>query len=246
MEPDAILERPRLERRLDDVMTRRLGLVIAGAGYGKSTLAAAWAADRSTAWCALDAGARDVRVLARRLFRALDVVVPGLPSELEAAAQRVGADGEDEAQSVRADRLAALVCESLEARLEDDLVIVIDDLHELPAEDAGLRFIEGLVRGAPPRLHLLITSRWPMPFPIERLRGQGQVVELSGGQLRFDRDELAALLEGLDPPAPHLVEALQARTEGWPALVRLVIESMRDEPVDERERVVDRLGEPTG
>jgi DNA-binding SARP family transcriptional activator/tetratricopeptide (TPR) repeat protein len=246
VELGAILARPRLERRLDDVRTRRLGLIIAGAGYGKSTLVAAWAAGRQAAWCSLDGDARDVRVLAQRLIRALGALLPGLPAELDATAQRAGADGDGEEAASRADTLAALLCETLESRLEEDTFLVIDDFHELPAGEPGVRVVEGLVRGAPPRLHLIITSRWPLPFPIERLRGQGQVIELTGDQLRFDRSEVEAILLRLDPPAPGLTDDLMARTEGWPALVRLVVESMRVEVPERRERALQRLVEPGG
>ena len=96
--------------------------------------------------------------------------------------------------------------------------------------------MEGLVRGAPSGVHLIVTSRRPVPFPIERLRGQGQVVEIHADMLRFDRDEVAALLERLTPPATELADELMRRTDGWPALVRLVVESLRDVPPDERAR----------
>jgi DNA-binding SARP family transcriptional activator len=242
----ATLPRPRLERRLDDVRARRLGLVIAGAGYGKSTLVATWSASHPAAWCSLDHDAREIRVLSQRLIRSLGELLPRLPAEHEAMAQRAGADGDAEEATSRAETLAALLCETLESQLDDDAVLVIDDFHELPAGEPGAHLVEGLVRGAPPKLHLIITSRWPLPFPIERLRGQGQVVELTGDQLRFDRSEVEAILARLDPPAPELTDALMERTEGWPALVRLVVESMRDGAPELRARTLQRLGEPSG
>ena len=57
--------------------------------------------------------------------------------------------------------------------------------------------IESLCRQAPPRLHLVLASRSELPFPIERLRGQGQVLELAGAELAFDADETATLLASL-------------------------------------------------
>jgi ATP/maltotriose-dependent transcriptional regulator MalT len=247
MHDGGYLPRPRLESRLDAVMTRRLAVIVAGAGYGKSTLVGAWAADRPTAWCALDDGAAGLRAIAGRTIRAFRTIVPDLPNEVEMAVRWSSPDAADAGDDeVRAQAQAALLCEALATRLSEHAVLVIDDLHEIPVGSASLRFIDALVRGAPPTLHVVVTSRQPIPFAIQRLRGQGQIVEIGADRLRFDDEEAAALLARLEPPMPEAGADVTRVTEGWPALVRLVIESFRDEPPDDRARALERLVEPGG
>jgi DNA-binding SARP family transcriptional activator len=249
----AILPRDRLRARLDDLLTRRLAVIVAGAGYGKSTLVASWLADRPAAWVRLDAGTTTMTGIAGRTIRAITRALPDLPPELLASAEhatsheRVAGSGEHAGDPLaQADAVAAILGEVLEARVGTDLVIVFDDLHELAGAESALRFVAGLIRGAPVGVRLVVTSRRPVPFPIERLRGQALVVELGAEQLRFDDTEVEALLDRLDPPATDLAAELQQRTQGWPALVRLVIESLRDVPAPDRRAALARMVEPGG
>ena len=163
-----LLPRPRLRARLDDLVGRRLGILVAGAGYGKTTLVDAWLEDRPAAWVRLDPGAVSLQVLAGRTIRALRRAVPDLPAELVASGERatslesdpVAADATaDDGRLLadRADAVSASIAEALEAHLADDLFLVLDDLHELGDAPAAMRFVEGLVRGTPPAVHLIVT-----------------------------------------------------------------------------------------
>src|SRR5919204_251510 len=110
----------------------------------------------------------------------------------------------------------------LQARLDRPVALVLDDLHELPADGAAVRAVEALCRQAPGALHVVLVSRAELPFSIDRLRGQGQVLELGGGELAFDAREVRALLEAELGGEPGDVAAtLHSVTEGWPAAVRL-------------------------
>ena len=247
---EAVVARPRLEERLGDVLTRRLAIVSGAAGYGKSTLVAAWAAglppNVSIAWCGLDPEASELRVLVERVGLALDRAID-LRTNLAAAADR--ATTGDEADAIaRAEGIAALLCDGIEARLEgaNPLVLVVDDLQEIAGSDPGVRFVESIVRGAPPDLHIVLTSRVAIGFPIERLRGQGQVVEITPEQLLFDRTETAELLDGLRPTASDLLDPVLKLTGGWPAMTRLVLESLRSARPEERAAALARIREPEG
>ena len=104
------------------------------------------------------------------------------------------------------------------AELPHPLVLVMDDYHliDTPAIHAGVALI---AERAPPQLRLLLASRTPPPLPLERLRVRGQLAELGAEQLRFTAAEAAALLGavmGLQL-APAVVAELTARTEGWGA-----------------------------
>ncbi|MGH3022798.1 MAG: tetratricopeptide repeat protein, partial [Gaiellaceae bacterium] len=241
------LTRARLEERLDVGLARRLTIVVAGAGFGKSTLLGAWAGRHSSAWYALGAEDRQLASLARGLFGALRLRVPDLQPDLVAAIEGLQGPDPDPDEPGRSDAYAALLCAALQDRLERDLVLILDDVHELGADGAPVRLLESLVRQAPPALHVMIASREEPPFPIERLRGQGQVVELTARELAFGPEETRLLLEealgaGLDDIAADLQEG----TGGWPAAVRLGLEALRNVSPRERRRTLEGLRRPGG
>jgi ATP/maltotriose-dependent transcriptional regulator MalT/DNA-binding SARP family transcriptional activator len=237
----AMLERPGLERRLDDVLDRRLALVEAGAGYGKTTLVQNWSRGHRVAWHTVGPDDREVWVLARNVAQALraevrDLEVTGLPA---------GAGAEDDARQTG--RLAAYLCGAVAGHLHDDLVLVLDDVHEIGASDASGRLLTDLCRQAPDRLHLVLVSRPEVSLRIARLRAQGQVCDITGRDLAFDVSEVADLLAGaLGTEARVLAPALDDATGGWPAAVRLAVEALRSASHDERERILANLVGPDG
>jgi DNA-binding SARP family transcriptional activator len=218
-----LLARPRLERRLDEVFGKRLASVVAGAGYGKSTLLASWCADIDSASYAVSPRDESVDRLARALGAAVGARLPAL-------AVSMGDSAASDAE--RADGFAGLLCERLESALSHDLVLVLDDVHELRAGTGGARLVESLCRQAPPLLHLVLASRAAPPFPVQRLRGRGEVLELTSDELAFTLDEVVALA-GADAGPP-----LHEATGGWPAAVRLALES--------RDSALEKLARPEG
>jgi ATP/maltotriose-dependent transcriptional regulator MalT len=224
--PAAWVDRPALLTRLDEVGARRLTTVVAGAGFGKSTLLAAWAARVPAAWYSLQPEDASLPTFLRGLVDALRLRLPNLPDELGTAlAAPLGPDADELA---RADGFAAALGEALELRLRGDLVLVLDDVHELPAGGPPARLVEGLARHAPASFHLVLSSRTEPPFPIQRLRGRGQVLELDGGLLALDLAETGELLAAtLGPDGRGLREPLHRTTGGWPAAACLAVESLR-------------------
>src|SRR3954452_4127733 len=83
--PAGAIRRPALEARLADALDRRLTAVVAGAGFGKSTVLAAWAAQRDAAWYTATPADAALGVFARGLVRALRASVPRLPPSVSAA-----------------------------------------------------------------------------------------------------------------------------------------------------------------
>ncbi len=235
--PPSTLARPRLESRLDGALDRRLTLVSAGAGFGKSTLVASWAARVNSAWYALSAEDQEALLLADGLLQALRLREPNLPEELIGLDSARGPEAEADAL-VRVEAAASLICEGLAKRLGRDLVLVVEDVHELDNAVASVHLLERLCREAPPGLHLVLTSRAELPFGIERLRGRGQVLEVRAAELAFTEDEVAALL-----PADSIDLAAEVRavTDGWPAAVRLAGEALESVPAQERDSALARV-----
>jgi ATP/maltotriose-dependent transcriptional regulator MalT len=228
--PAGYIPRPALAARLAAVVERRLTVVVAEAGFGKSTMLASWWDEAPCAWYTADRGDRDLPSLARRLSDALRLRVPNLPAELERLADAVAGPAPE--QRSRADSLASRLAGVLHEQLATDFILVIDDVHELAAASPSARLVEALCRHAPPRLHLVLSGRRRPPFPIERLRGRGQLLEISGDQLEFTPAEVRELLEAQlgSPAASGIADELHALTGGWPAAVVLAVEALRESP----------------
>jgi ATP/maltotriose-dependent transcriptional regulator MalT len=116
---------------------------------------------------------------------------------------------------------------------ESEVALVLDDYHLIEAQPVhgSLAF---LLEYRPPRLQLLLASRADPPLPLARLRARGQLAELRAAELRFTREEAAAVLhEAAEPDLPlpeAAVAALAARTEGWVAGLQLAGLSLRGQP----------------
>jgi ATP/maltotriose-dependent transcriptional regulator MalT/DNA-binding SARP family transcriptional activator len=243
--PVAWVDRPELLRRLDEIRTRRLTTVVAGAGFGKSSLLAAWAAGVHSAWYSLQPEDAGLPTFLRGLVDALRLRVPNLPDELGTALG--GSLGPDTDELARADGFAAELGEALELRLDGDLVLVLDDVHELPAGGPPARLVEGLARHAPAAFHLVLSSRTEPPFPIQRLRGRGQVLELDGTLLALGAAETGELLAAaLGPDARELSGSLHRMTGGWPAATCLAVEALRRQRPTEWASSLTSLHRPGG
>ena len=245
--PAPLLPRPRLRAILDDVHRRRLTSVVAGAGFGKSTLLAAWASDLNCAWYTVSSDDVSLATFAHGVADALRLRVPALPVDAANAVKAGAGPGSGEDDAGRGRGFAALICEILQSELRRDLVLVLDDVHEIAPSAGAIQAIEALCRQAPERLHLVLASRAELPFPVERLRGQGQVMEITGSQLAFDVDETATLLTELTGDAdPAVAAELHRLTGGWPAAVRLAVESLRGVAPADMPAALERMRRPGG
>jgi LuxR family transcriptional regulator, maltose regulon positive regulatory protein len=213
------LDRPRLTSILEAAETP-LTLVVAPAGWGKTTLLAQWAAeairDRSVGWLTVDAGDDDPH-------RFWSYVVNSLRSG--------GAAVSDSA-------LAALAVPALDPievaipQLLNDLaasgqphILVVDDYH-LVGDTRIREAVEYLITYLPHGSRLVIGTRTDPPLPLARWRGRGLITEIRADLLRFDGHEVADLL-GIEPAQ---VAELLHRTEGWAAGVQLVAMASREGP----------------
>ena len=216
-----IVPRPRLIERLDEGLCRKLSLVSAPAGFGKTTLLGGWVAgsDRRVAWLSLDAEDNDPARFLSHLVAALRTIAADIGEGVVGALR---SPHPPPAESI----LTALLNEIV--TIEDDLVLVLDDYHVIDAEpvDAALAF---LLEHLTPRMHLVIATREDPSLPLARLRARGQLTELRAADLRFALSETAEFLEGAMglSLSPEDVAALETRTEGWIAGLQLAAISMQ-------------------
>ncbi len=239
-----VLSRPRLEKKLDKCLSKRLALLTADAGFGKSTLLATCAGKWNAGWVELTNEERDLAAVAARVLAAIAAAGITPPKGARAFTDAVtGADDDGE----RTSAVASALCRSLADQLDAEFVLILEDVHNLGARVPAVQLIEALVRQAPPRLHIVLSSRSAPPFGTQRLRGQGQVVDITGAELAMTRGEVGALVgRTLDTDAEALGGALFALTSGWPAAVRLAIEALRDVSPADRMGAVERLRRADG
>jgi ATP/maltotriose-dependent transcriptional regulator MalT len=207
-----------------------LSLIVAPAGFGKTSLLADWADvdPRPFAWVAIDVQDNDPMMLWSYIASVLGRIVDGgrrassfdglarMPDPAAAVAAEIDAD----------DTPAVLV-------LDDYHLVENDDCH-----DSVMRFVEL----SPPNLQVAIASRSDPPFPVARLRAIGELLELRATDLQFAPDESEELLNdrlelNLEPDS---VEILHDRTEGWPAGLYLAYLSMQTTP--DRRAFVETFG----
>ncbi|HLX57356.1 MAG TPA: AAA family ATPase, partial [Ktedonobacteraceae bacterium] len=216
-----VVSRPRLIERLNEGLHRKLTLIAAPAGFGKTTLLSAWVEgiERPTAWLSLDAGENDPILFLTYLVAALQTIAPTIGEGVLGVLQ---SSPPPPTEAI----LVALLNEI--TRLPDHFVLVLDDYHVIDARpvDVALTY---LVEHLPPQMHLVIATREDPQLPLARLRAQGQLTELRATDLRFTAFEAAGFLTqvmGLNLSAADIA-ALEDRTEGWIAGLQLAALSMQ-------------------
>ena len=236
-----LIGRPRLEDRLDDAFGRRLTLVVAGAGFGKSTLLSAWSRDLESISYTLTPNDTSVSSLRQGLAAAVQAHLPELAAELVEPQSARASTGDD----TGADAFVSQLCELLAREIRHDLVLILDDVHELDSAPGAARLLGALCRQAPQNVHVVLGSRAHPPFPVERLRGQGQVLEIDASALGFELEEVAQLLRGsLGDDAVDFANDVYRVTGGWPAAVRLTVEALRGTPIEARGALLSRIDRP--
>jgi LuxR family maltose regulon positive regulatory protein len=243
-----LVPRPRLARRLNAgllgpgghqgrlAFARKLTLVSAPAGFGKTTLLSDWvsslrpptAGPDSTpvqksrsqipnlesqiqvAWLSLDKGDDDAARFWSHFIAALQTIHPDVGDTALAAFQ---SPQSPPIESI----LTGLINEIAEETAGSQLsVLILDDCHLVEAQ-AIYDALAFLLDHLPPQLHLVMATRADPPLPLSHLRGQAQLAELRTADLRFTPDEAAHFLNrvmGLDLSVQDIA-ALEARTEGW-------------------------------
>jgi LuxR family maltose regulon positive regulatory protein len=219
--PPKIVIRPRLLGRLNEGLHRKLTIISAPAGFGKTTLVSEWVAsyERSTAWLSLDENDNDPARFLIYLISALQNISPNL-----------GAGILDILQSPQPPFIESILTALLNeiATITGDFILVLDDYH-LVDEKSIDEVLTFLVDHLPPQMHLVITTREDPSLPIPRLRTRGQLIELRAADLRFTPSEAAEFLNqvmGLNLSTDE-VGALEDRTEGWIAGLQLAALSMK-------------------
>jgi DNA-binding SARP family transcriptional activator/tetratricopeptide (TPR) repeat protein len=211
------IERPELTTRLAASLDRGSVVLVADAGFGKTTALEQALARRagSSVWLRIARPDRDPGQLVGRLVEAIRVELPGVAEDYAA---RLAAAIEP----VDAEAVARSLVDDLERLLVDPLVIVVDDAELLEGSPA-LAILDVLLRGSGELIHVGLCSRRALGLKLARLKAAGRVNELGPADLAFSPAECAdclRLVRGQEPSSDE-VEGLFAATEGWPLGVAL-------------------------
>jgi len=217
--PAGLIARPRLLAILSELPGKRVGVIKAPAGRGKTSLAAAWAEQlgqngNSVAWLTIDS---DDDEATRFLFY--------VSQALQHACQGVGLGATElilENNLIDPQAVLSSLINDL-AELDDEVYLFLEDYHWL--NDSRIhRSVAYFLKHAPSHCHVVITTRTEPSLPLATFRAQNQLLEIDALALQFDQQETQAFIEHTRPGALELadVHLLQRKTEGWPAALRII------------------------
>ena len=216
-----LVSRPRLQELVAQGLCGPLTLITAPAGFGKTTLAAACAADSGmpAAWLSLDKNDNQAGRFLSYLTAALQEAESSIGSDAE---QMLAGSQQAPPEAI----LTSLINDL--AGTQKEMVLVLDDYQFISSQSVH-ESTAFLLDHCPENLHLMIATRSDPPLPLARLRARGQTVELRAADLRFTEAEALQFLN--DIMGLHLnadaVGVLEKRTEGWIAGLQMAALSMR-------------------
>jgi LuxR family maltose regulon positive regulatory protein len=218
-----MVPRPRLIEQLNAGLRsgRKLTLISAPAGFGKTTLLSEWVAgsERSVAWVSLDEGDNDPARFLAYFVAALQTIEASIGDGILSALQSP--------QPPPVETLIATLINQISV-FPDDIILVLDDYHLItaqPVHDALTFLLDHL----PSQMHLGLATRAEPPLPIARLRGRGQLTELRQADLRFTPDKATEFLSRVSGLELSMDDAatLASRTEGWIAGLQMAALALR-------------------
>jgi len=225
--PD-LLPRPRLLDWLESNADKRLTLLSAPAGYGKTTLLADFinTSNRSFAWYTLDEQDSDPTVFLTYLIESLRSMKRA-PKTLSRAVGQIAQSLLDSAEAnISPQRVLTVLINELSEQIEIPWLIVLEDYHYV-ASPVVHQLVDFLLENAPDGLHIVISTRADPPIALARLRARGQLAELRTTSLRFRDDEVSKWMgSGLPELSNESLNLLSEKTEGWVAALQIIRSSL--------------------
>lgn len=213
----SLIARPQLTSLLDQSLQRKLTLISAPAGFGKTTLLASWVQSLQqehlevprVAWVSLDEGDNEPVLFWTYVLTALDAQQPGLCAPLLPYLQT---------QQVSMAQLRYILKALINTltSITRQFLLVLDDYHVITEPEIH-NSLTYLVEHLPPQLHVILATRADPPLPLSLLRARGEVLEVRSNQLRCTSEEARAFFKEVMGMHLHeeIIQEVTARTEGW-------------------------------
>jgi LuxR family maltose regulon positive regulatory protein len=236
---DELIPRPHLLEQLQTGLGKKLTLISAPAGFGKTTLACMWLEQcpYPTVWLSLDEDDSNMSHFLSYLIAAIQTLFPDACSETCDLLQLSPLPPVDYIATTLINDLAALPANSS----TQGFILALDDYHRINGE-AVHQLLSKLIEYQPQELHLVLISRQdPTSLPLSKLRASRELLEIRSADLRFKLDETKAfLIETLGVSLPdQAIAILDKWLEGWVVGLRLASLSMRD--LDDPTKFVQNL-----
>jgi ATP/maltotriose-dependent transcriptional regulator MalT len=216
-----LVSRPSLVARLNARLDRKLTLITAAAGFGKTTLLSEWIpqSPRCVTWFSLDEGDNDSTRFWTYFISSLQGLRPDLGASALALLQS------PQAPSINS-ILTALINDVI--AFQDTFAIVLDDYHVIKSQPIH-EAVTYLIAHLPANMHVIVATRTDPPLPLARLRARDKLTEIRAKNLRFTMEETASFFtrEMGEKLTSEDVAMLGERTEGWIAGLKIAALSMQ-------------------
>ncbi len=233
------LRRRRLVELLRKNLDKKIILVQAGAGYGKTTLLSHLLTDLKQPYIFyhLEKEDADPAVFFNYLLEGLERICPGSGKKTRSLLHLFNYSTQYVTQIV------TVFANELLALDNGDLFFILEDFHQLSPQDIINEIMTKLIRYMPPNVHFIITSRTRPPFASALLRGRDESFELDTQALKFTKDEIRAFFQEIYslPVDPEDLEWLSEQSEGWPTNLRMLIQTFQHENVSSVRSCLSRL-----
>lgn len=217
---DNIVHRPELYGKLNIGLSRKLIIISAPAGFGKTTLLSDWIHQQKipTAWFSLDNGDNDP-------VEFLSYIISGIQS-IHAAFGQSALTLLKSPNKPGPESITGLLINDI-LKINQDFLLVLDDFHLISNHEI-LKSVAFLLERIPGNIHIVISTRSDPSLPIARLRSQNQLVELRSSDLSFSANDISDLFKKLKfKLSIDDVCSLETITEGWIAGLQLSALSMQ-------------------
>ncbi len=218
-----ILYRARLVNLINQNIDKKLIILCAGAGYGKTTLLSQYFADADMAYVYyhLEKEDNDPAIFLSHLIAGFQKVNPDFGKSLKRLTQFYNLPGQ-----ISEIVLGTFINEVIQ-NIKENTFIVLDDYHTLSPATSIDSIISYFLNHLPENLHFIISTRYNPSISTVHLKAKGEILEINTDMFRFTKEEIRALLTALFSKKldETQLDWLYKYSEGWPACIRLILQS---------------------